>query len=214
MGVHLYQHGLSYFSVPKCACTSLKAFFFEIENGFEWRPFRANGKRKTLHQFYSSKRFSKEVHPQMQSHWKAAVVRDPVARLLSAYSNRVLYHNELNHIALTDADRESGLTLRPRLSLFIRHLERYRELSKPLWHHTRPMVCFLGEDPGFFDAIYGMREIDAFRDAVKARIGQVPEVRRLQTGGKKIDRDVLKPAQVKKIEGAYAADYAVFSAHL
>ena len=43
MPVILPDHKLSYFFVPKVACTSLKYMFYEVENGRRFEPFRING---------------------------------------------------------------------------------------------------------------------------------------------------------------------------
>ena len=45
MPVILDDHKLSYFFVPKVACTSLKYMFFQFENGRRFQRFQANGKR-------------------------------------------------------------------------------------------------------------------------------------------------------------------------
>ncbi|MEM9811991.1 MAG: sulfotransferase family 2 domain-containing protein [Pseudomonadota bacterium] len=212
MGVHLYAHKLSYFSVPKCACTSLKTFFFEVENGEPFRPFRANGKLRHIHNAaYGSKPFEREAHPEMADHWKAAIVRDPVDRVVSAYANRVLGHRCLAGIALTEEDREKGLTECPDLPTFARHLWRYRKLSRDVEHHVAALTHFLGRDASYYDALYPMSGVGQFVEDVAARIGPVPALQRMQTsGGQKVGREQLGPRVIAKIERMYAADYETY----
>ena len=53
------------------------------------------------------------------------LIRDPVKRLLSAYSNRVLYHNELVLLSPKASPIiDSGLAIRPSLGCFIEHFEK------------------------------------------------------------------------------------------
>jgi hypothetical protein len=59
MTVILGKHKLSYILVPKVACTSLKAFFFEVENGLPFRDFRTSGRPWWIHQFYPNSRHAR-----------------------------------------------------------------------------------------------------------------------------------------------------------
>lgn len=83
-------------------------------------------------------------------HFRFAIIRDPVDRLLSAFSNRVLGRvvgvedSSLSRSLALGADSEIFL------ARFIDELEAYRGKSREITHHTDPLVHFLGDDPDFF----------------------------------------------------------------
>jgi len=211
MGVHLYRHGISYFSVPKCACTSLKNFFFEVENGYPFRGFVANGRQRHIHNAaYPSRPFEREAHAEMEGHWKTAVIRDPVSRILSCWANRVVGFRCLADIDIPEADREAGVVPDPDLATFIGFFWRYRRLSPEIHHHALPMTHFLGTDPSYYDALFTIAEVDGLVSAVRERVGAVPELPRMQTSGVRPDRDALTPRLIEKIERIYASDYEAF----
>lgn len=215
MSAHLYERKLSYFSVPKCACTSLKIFFFEVENGFEFRDFRASGRYMHVHNaVYPSRDFEAYPHDRIGGHWKIAVVRDPLERFLSGYSNRVLYHNSLDCVELTEADVQDGMRRRPDLSTFVAHIRRYSKLSSTIAHHTRPMVDYLGRDAGYFDRIYTMDSLSNLVGDVAERVGAVPELKKLQRGGPKFSVTDLSAAEQATLRQYYAEDYEVFGGFL
>ena len=213
MGVHLDQYGISYFSVPKCACTSIKHFFFEIENGFEFKRFRVNGEMRHIHNaVYGSLPFKEEVEKAGAQNWKIAVVRDPISRFLSCYSNKVLKKAVLEKVTLSDADRKAGLSNAPDLSSYVRDFEGYSRVSKVIYRHTRPMTDYLGSDPSYFDKVYPIGRLDQLVEDVKKRVGDVPALRRRQGNSPKISADALSADETQKIRAIYARDYEVFGA--
>ncbi len=210
MAVHLFEHKLSYFSVPKIACTSLKHFFFEVENGFEFREYKASGREMHIHNAaYPCRPIAKEPRKLVRDHWKVAVVREPIGRLLSCYSHRVLYHNELDAVQLTPEDVERGMTTRPDLSTFIAHLERYSELSPSIEHHAAPMVRFLGSDAEYFDRIYRIDETGQLMEDVAERVGSSPKAQRLSRGGG-LKASQLTDEEQERLRTYYAEDFRVF----
>ena len=214
-GAHLYEHKLSYFSVPKCACTSLKHFFFTIENGFAFRDYQANGRPMHIHNaVYQSDAFEAYPHKRIADHWKIAVVRDPLERVLSCFSNRVLHHRELERIELSEEDRERGLTREPDLTTFVKNLERYMDIAPTIAHHAGSLTHYLGRDAAYFDRIYSMDELGALVDEVAARVGAVPELQSLQRGGPKFRVSDLALAEQDHLRRLYAEDYDIFGKFL
>ncbi len=211
MVVMLHKEKYAYFSVPKCACTSLKHFFFEIENGFRFKSFHTNGKANYLHDLgYESVKLTKSLRNATREMHRVAVVRDPIARVLSCYSNRVVHHKGLDQIELTDEDKERGLTRNPPLGNFIRNFSRYRVLAPSIAHHSRPLAYFLGGDPSYFHRIYDISELKQLADDFRQLTGGAPELRHLQTGGPKIPASKLNEKQRNKIQNFFAQDYELY----
>lgn len=212
----LSEHKLAYFPVPKVACTSIKYFFFELENNRPFEPYESNGNLVQIHMIYPGKRFEKWDRAALADYLKLVVVRDPVARFLSCYGNRVLYHNALDgwEFTLTPEDHRKGVVLRPDLDQYITHFHRYRELSGQIRFHSDLMVRRIGDDPSYFDHLFNIGELDQFVEVVRARVGHAPEMGREQTEGPKFSPDDLSAAQRKFITDFYAEDYRVFGKYL
>jgi hypothetical protein len=200
----------SYLAVPKVACTSLKSMFFEVENGRSFEPYVANGRKVHIHNVYPSLNFSDVPKPRIADHARFALVRDPVKRFLSCYSNRVLHLKELSQANAGAALAGRDLAPDPDLGMFIDRLDDYRAASVSIRHHTNPLVTFLGRDPGYFAGLYRIEQIDTLIRALSDRLGRDLVAGRLQTGGPKLDVGLLTAAQLAQLRARYAEDYRVY----
>ena len=206
----LDEFKLSYVAVPKVACTSIKTMLFEVENGFAFQHFSASGRSFWIHDFYKSVPFGDLKHAAMADHRRLAVVRDPVRRLLSCYSNRVLHHRELSRDKARKPLRTADLPFNPDLPTFVAHLEGYMAAVDSIRHHALPMVAYLGHDPAYYARVFGMSELDAFVEEVRVASGREVALGRLQTGGPKIDPEALSAAETRRLQAFYAEDYALY----
>ncbi|KPQ05535.1 MAG: Sulfotransferase family [Rhodobacteraceae bacterium HLUCCA12] len=213
MTVILAKQKLSYIPVPKVACTSLKAFFFEVENGFPFRDFRTSGRPWWIHHFYPSIPFADQKLALMEEHTRIAVVRDPVRRLLSCYSNRVMHHKELSEKRAGPALAEADLPCDPDLSTFVQRLPDYCAAVASIWHHAMPMVEYLGRDPQFYTHLYKIEATPDMQADVQRLTGSKAELKRLQTGGPKFGIDRLNAQEIARLKDFYDEDYAIFGAY-
>ncbi|REC57810.1 hypothetical protein DRV84_06465 [Rhodosalinus sediminis] len=215
MAVILPQFDLFYAPVPKVACTSLKLLFFSAENGRPFEPFVVNGRTRHIHNAaYATTLHADLPLARLADMHRVAVIRDPVERLISAYRNRVRNHRELARESAPAKFAKTGLDPDPDLGTFVDRLEDYAALSPSIHHHTRPMVDFLGPDPGWFSELYTLAELDRFLADMRARTGQPLTLPHVQTGGPKLDAGALTAAQLRKLRDVYAADYKAFGATL
>jgi len=206
--------GLAYVSVPKIACTSLKALCFEIENGFAFRDFRLQGRLYHVHDMYVSRPFEALPRDRLAGLERYALLRDPVARLLSSYANRVRHHRELGEAHLTAEARREGALPDPDLATFIDRLEVYRRHSPSIAHHTDPMTVYLGREPGFYTRLFPLDRVGDFVALLSERAGWALDLPRLQTGGPRIRPDDVTAAQRARLEAFYEEDWRVFGAAL
>jgi len=209
------QHRIAYFPVPKVACTSLKNAFFELENGFTFRRFKINGDLIHIHNIrpaYYSALFQASWRQQYADYTKFLIVRDPVRRFLSSYTNRVIHYSELSSDQLQSG--EIDLKADPDIHEFITHIKAYRKTSKSIRHHTQPIVSFAGEDTNFYDKIYDISELGRMAEDVSQIIGRPFTVGRLQTSDRSIDVNDLSAQEIKTIRNLYHRDYDVFSDYL
>ncbi len=210
MSVFIEKHAVSYYPAPKCACTSLKLLAFQVENEFVFRHFSINGVMKYIHDFYVTELFTVTKTMDHPANFRFTVVRDPIDRLLSAYSNRVLHHNELSEARLRYGGADASLVPRPDIGVFIANLETYRAADGSIQHHTDPLTCFLGEDPGYFNRIYAMNELDELIKWLENRTGQTLVLPHEQKGAHRFSRADLSSAQIDRLQEFYAKDYQLY----
>lgn len=213
MTVILNKFELAYVSVPKVACTSIKSVLFEIENGFPFRPFTANGREFWIHNFYHSIPFSELKRGRIRDFHRIAVVRDPIERALSCYSNRVVQHRELSQEIAGARLAGSGLPVDPDLSTFVANIAAYSRLVAEIGHHAVPMVHFLGENAQYYHRVYRFDELNEMIDDISARTGTRVTLEVMQKSRRLSAEDALTADEVALLKDYYAKDYQVFGAY-
>lgn len=210
MPITLDKLKLIYTPIPKTACTSLKTMFFELENGHAFTPTIRNGREYHIHNVYPSELFNPVMDGQRIDYRRIILVRDPIRRLLSAYSNRVIHHRELSLEKAQDQLAEHDLAPNPSLQEFISKLSKYGKAVQTINHHTQPLVDFAGQDAEFYSRVYKMSEIGNMVADV-ATIAERPlTLAHLQTGGPKIEIDALRSRDIQVLQEFYSEDYCVF----
>lgn len=210
MAAILPQAQLAYFFVPKVACTSMKSMFFEVENGWPFRDFSVSGRVRNIHGVYGTAMFRDLDLSRYDGLTRVALVRDPVARIVSCYRNRIGGKDLLSRPEAAAGLAEYDLSPRPSLSEFVARLRRYRKASRVIRHHSHPLSTHLGTDPAYFHKLYPLREIDAFAADIRARTGSEAELPHLQTVGSGETVADLSPAETARIKELYAEDYTLF----
>lgn len=215
MTVSLERYRLLYVSAPKVACTSVKMAMFELENGFPFRDFHASGRLRHIHDpaIYPAMPFEQAQALARPGMLKVTLVRDPVRRLLSCYSNRVIHYRELSVKALGEGAFSDDLPPDPDLATFLARLDDYRCVSASIRLHSEPMVHFLGRGASFYDHIFNISEISKFDELIREHTGQPFKSPRLQTGGPALGMDDLSPSQITAIRSRYDDDWRAFGSH-
>jgi hypothetical protein len=145
---------------------------------------------------------------------RLAVVRDPLQRFLSCYSNRVMFHRELSWAHISADMQKAGAVPNPTLDQFIERLDLYREASDSIRHHCDPMIQFLGGDPSYFTRIFSIKQMDLFTKRVQKITGSMVVPGHSQAGGKKLFVRDLAQAQRKKLREFYEEDYDIYGGFL
>jgi hypothetical protein len=203
MAVHLWSRKISYFPVPKVACSSLKFFFFEVENGFPFRQFMVNGDLFHIHHTYPSGWGTREPFwttdlARIADHRRFCVARDPIERLVSAYADRVLVHRDIDPA--------------PRLGEFIDRLEEHQEKSPAIHHHTRPMTDFIGPSPNYYERVFDIRETEALAGLVRKATGSRALLGRHNAETPRLDVSQIDKMRRRRLETYYLSDYAFLAA--
>ena len=195
---------LAFYPVKKNANTSSKFFFachLGIENKFffiedvlprfkQTKQMHANFKNKInlINWFQAKYKFTK-----INVDYKSCIVRNPLDRFVSAYKNRILFHQDKefkDHSIDEVIDKlENGI------------LEN---------SHFTPQNYWLGKDLDYFDIIGNVSNIKVFEKKINDFFGKNIKFPRLQTGGKDFTT-ALNAIQIKKIKKIYNDDYDLLS---
>jgi len=209
MPIIVEKYGLAYFSIPKVACTSIKHVLFELEHGHPFEPGEKTGKK--VHAAFPPAGIQDGDFERCASLWTFAVFRDPIKRILSAYSNRVLYHEALKRIShapmIRLKARLAGISLNPDLNEFCVNLPKYQKLSREIRHHTRPYATCVGDDISRLDATFPLEKLNELAAELSRRTGKEITFPRLQTGGPKFTIDDLSPGALSALRRFTAPDY-------
>lgn len=200
--------GVAYFAIPKVASTSIKQELYRLETG---KPFsRQDSGGQNIHKLFRAKVLRRGDFEACNGLWKFAVFRDPVKRVVSTYSNRVIHHRAL------ERERRHrlkvwrlGVSLEPDLDEFCLNIAAYRKLSRQVMHHSRPYSQFVGHDLRRLDAIYRIEELDRLAEDLSSRLGVAVEFPRLQTGGPKFSVSDLSSAALDALIDFTRDDYAL-----
>ncbi len=203
------KHRLVYYPVPKVACTSVKHLMYFLNHG-KWfdHPVNAKGRKLNIHDVMNpAEPFDESAFKRFSPHTSFVVVRDPLKRFLSAYSNRVIFHGDLAPWRI----KKGTLTLtqkpNPSLEEFIDHLEDYQADARAIERHTAPISKFLGDDLSRFDKVFPIEALDDAAAFLSDHTGLKLEMPHKQTGGPKMSLDDLSEKHKKKLRDVYASDY-------
>jgi hypothetical protein len=201
---------LAYFPAPKCACSSAKNALYELIHG---EPYvnRSADKKMHIHKVYPTGEGFNEsrlLWAASNNYTKICIVRDPIERLRSAYTNRARFHKEINPKAVRNASIEY-LSCVPSFEEFAANLAGYQHIPSIL-HHTLPFTHYLGEDPTRFDKIFKVSSMEYFYSYLDKLSGSHVTRFHRQNGGRDIIVEPLSAETRAKIVSYYEKDYSAF----
>jgi hypothetical protein len=213
MIVNILDGAIGYYHAPKCASRTIFAWAALPEDPglIDAHPDWFAPSRRSE---YTELRRRARLWPSSTHDWQAArtvpkvdapirfcVTRDPVARFVSGFTNRVLFHEGLGdgQISISDFivdfDRLMGD-------------ERHRVVAR----HFLTQTSFYGRDPGLFTHIFNIGQLAELRALLEQVSGRrLPGDLRLQQSGDRV-KPSLSDTEVERIKDIYAEDYAVFGA--
>lgn len=173
-----------YFDITKVGSSSLKETLWELDHG---APFKGRGVRRVVNNLrwrlaaaklmqprniheqegYRTQIFSLSKVP--EGYITFTLVRDPVARMKSAWKDKI-HRNQFRWRAEEMDIENEGLPLDPTFGEFIDHFHEYRAVSRPVRVHTTPYSWHLGEDVGFFDQVFTLESPAAMNTFLSERL--------------------------------------------
>lgn len=202
--------GLAYFPVPKNACTSLKHFFYGVNESVPFTPeAQENGQVAYIHDIpgYLSPLFEPRFVSMTRDRARLAVIRHPFRRLISAYNNRVHRHWELSAAVLGQEVLErTGLLPDPPFDLFMERIGDYTAVSPSMWHHTAPQTAFLGPDLSIFHHVHRVEELPRLQELLGRLAGRPVVLPHDQQGGQDLPDPPLTPGTRRRMREFCAPD--------
>lgn len=217
MPVRVKSTDLVYFPVPKIACSSIKYVLLNHnKDGMADRlplTSKLRGRISNPHDYYPARLFRPWYSLQYGARKWICVVRDPLQRFLSGFSNRIQYHQDLLKHGYPEALDKKGLSQAPDLEEFVDCFERYSHNSRHVKQHFRPMCDFLGKDPEKFFKVISFDRLPEI-EKLFAQNGLTISLPHLQAGGTRISADQLGSRAKSKLLKLFEEDYTIWGRYL
>jgi hypothetical protein len=214
---------IAYQNVPKVGTTALFNWLYKIiikRNKIKKPGNIRVWMKNTKNKFIENVPVTEFKKP--EGYYVFCVTRDPVKRLLSAYSNRVLHFGELDIVGHKGHEIiDLNLAGHPSLNYFIENLEAYQSIKESVLHHTQPLVHFIGTDESIYDRIFDISEMHDLRltlikhwfdHGILSKEDDIPLIYKVQTSGVRFSLSDLTRKNFEKCLNIYDEDYKVFSA--
>jgi Sulfotransferase family len=209
-GIFVAPWSIGYQPIPKAACTSIKAALFTLAVGEKSSAGNMAG-AKHIHDYFAAR-----AGDVSGAAFKFIVIRDPLARFVSGFANRVGQHRELSEAFLRGLPSSLQLPLKdfvfdPTLSQFIDRLELYMRVPT-IQHHFQPVAeQVLSLDA--FDKVYPLEAMDTLCVDIGQLTGRPFAVPREQRSSSGKHAEELSDAQRRAIVRICERDYDMLKAY-
>ena len=190
---------IAYFCVPKCGKTSVKSILTQIK--------KQGGE---LHN-YGDRMITPLMRWRGKDRFRFTVIREPVERLVSAYSNRITDRQDICRSSLSVALAKSlGLNPSPCPEEFILNLRKYAYINDRVFRHVVPQIRYTGADISFYDEIYNIKDMDKLTSRLSNMFDLEIETVQRNPSSKKFTVDDLSKEALEYAREFYKRDYDVF----
>ncbi len=200
---------IAYMAVPKAACTSVKAALAHVDPDVVIPPEK-DITVYTWHGIYPTRRFRPHRWEEYEGWWRFTVVRDPVKRLLSVYTNRIAQMNDLKNSRKLK-DGRANLPVDPDPDYFFQNLEAYKQASSAIKHHALGAWLFTGRKPLKYDRVYRIEELGDLAADLSARTGAHVSFPRKNKSDMPLTLADLKPETIDSLRPFLTREYAHLS---
>ncbi|MFW2541920.1 sulfotransferase family 2 domain-containing protein [Primorskyibacter sp. 2E107] len=211
MVVRIEAYQLAYVPLPKAACSSVKKALALLDPVVSLPP-RETRDVHTWHRLYPTRRFRARQMARLEGYFRFCVVRDPLARLLSVWTNRVQEFGDLRNAWSLQSGRVA-LPMEPDPDFFFSHLTAYAQAVSGIKHHVLPAPVFLGPDLGAYSRVYRTEEMAILGEDLSQRCNQAVSLPRANSSGTRLRAEDLKPATLDALRVRLDAEYGFLSSY-
>lgn len=212
MVIAIDAHKLAYMALPKAGCSSVKEALARLDPSVEL-PKRKNVTLYTWHDLYPTSRFRQHRFKRYADFWRFCVVRDPVRRLLSVYTNRVLQFGDLRKSTKlrVGPDWLADIPRDPSPDEFFQNLAVYKRASSSVKHHSIDAWLFLGRDFGVYNKVYRTEGLDQLAYDLSLLTRQPVEMPRRNSSEVSLGLDDLQGKTIDAIRPFLDSEYDFLS---
>jgi len=210
MVISVEDHGLAYSAVPKAGCSSVKAMLAEVDPKVSLPPEQERS-GDTWHSLYPTRRWRGDVFSQYSKAFRFTVVRDPIKRLMSVYTNRVVDKKDLHKSRKLQKRR--GMPMDPDPDTFFANLMTYADLSSVVRHHILPTWIFTSKDLTQYDKVYRTEQIGELANDLSEITGKDVSLKRANKSKTRLDFEELTPHTQNLLRPFLADEYRYLSAY-
>jgi len=201
---------IAYAAVPKAGCSSVKAMLAQLDPQADV-PHDVPDNR-FYHSLYPTRRFRPRRFPATEGIFSFTVVRDPIRRLMSVYTNRVADKGDLHNSR--KLKKRKVLPLDPDPDTFFQNLARYCRLSSVIRHHVLPTAIFTGRNLNRYDRVFRTDQIDELADALSSHCTGDVRPARANSSKSRLAFDDLKPETRDAIRPHLLGEYRHLSGYI
>ena len=174
MVVAIPAHAVAYWPVPKAGCSSVKARLAQIDPDFDEKARKFD--ENHLHKVYQTRQFKQFRFDEHEESYRFTVLRDPIKRLMSVYTNRVVQQRDLVNRKLTM--QKHNLPVYPDPDVFFQNLKAYCRVSTRIFHHVKRSGYYCGHQLEKFNRVYRTDEMQELARDLSKISGQAVQPKR------------------------------------
>jgi hypothetical protein len=195
----LHDKKVGFATVPKCGSRTIIGWGAILRNPTLYleNPELFESDRKDCYQTLRSKITPMPIEKILTAPVFFAVVRDPVERFISAYTNRIVNLNTVGEIFP--------------ISYLIDNFDNIINDKKynDIVHHLKPLSFFCGKDPTIFTHIFNIRQFGEIKKLLETTYGvSLPDIHLHKNNPS--DKPVLTLKQIHWIQRRYSEDYKLY----
>lgn len=212
MVVAVEAHRIAYMAVPKAACSSVKAALAVADPAVpDARLADVGTDPMAIHAIYPTRRFRPHRWRAYEGWFRFTVVRDPLRRLLSLYTD-VIAERRLLHNSANFRRARAPLPQDPDPDTFFLNLRGYMSWASVVKHHALPMRLFTGPDLSDYDRVYRTAELPDLAGDLTRLSGRKVTIPRLNASRTTLRFDSLATPTRAALRDWLAPEYETYSA--
>ena len=199
----------AYYHAPKCGSRTILGWIAILESPEIYTKypiwFRKSSPGKPIYHEIRNriKIVSKKFVVTCNHPVRFCIIRNPVDRFLSGYTNRIIFHRDLNQLNIEP----------PSVSDFIKNFDYYNKVSHSTKIHFQPQEYFYGKDLNLYTHIFNFKQFGDVKKLLET-VGNatLPDLHLQQSGD--LQKPVLTEAETEWVKNLYKVDYELYGKYI